>query len=144
MDVSDALANRAEAMAEIEAGHWKIFDPEAAGVESGPFEPPEGGLDGAFDGGFSVEIKDEESKVSLRGWTTQLTPQARYAYAHLRLFGLFQPEKYDFLFEDRDEWGNRVEREDLVAQIYDYIDSDQEATEPSADMTQWGRMEFRV
>ena len=33
-----------------------------------------------------------------------------------------------------------TEREDLVAQIYDYIDSDQEATEPSADMTQWGRM----
>ena len=138
MDVSEALSNRSEAMAEMKTQIAEDFDPEAAGVGLGPFEPPEGGF-GAFDGGFSVEIKDEESKVSLRGWTTQLTPQGRYAYAQ-RLFGMLQPEKYDFLFEDRDEWGNRVEREDLVAHIYDYIDSDQEATEPSADMTQWGRM----
>ena len=75
-------------------------DPEVAGVG---LELPEGGF-GAD--GFSVEIKDEESKVFTR-LTTQLTPQARYAYAQ-RLFGLFQ-KKYT-LFEDRDEWGNRARR----------------------------------
>ena len=138
MDVSEALESRAESMAEKRGEIADNFDPNADGAGLGPFDPPEGGF-GAFDGQFGVEIQDEESKVSLRGWANQLTPAGRYAYGQ-RLFGLFQPEKYDFLFLERDNWGNRVTREELVAQIYDYIDSDEEATEPSADMTQWGRM----
>lgn len=138
MDVSEALEERAETMEQRRSDLASSFDPDADGAGLQPFEPPEGGF-GAFDGNFSVQIQDEESKVSLRGWANQLTPVARYAYGQ-RLFGLFQPEKYDFLFLERDNWGNRVTREELVAHIYDYIDSDEEATEPSADMAQWGRM----
>ena len=138
LDVSDSLEKRGEAMKEIREEMLEQFDDEAVGAGDGPFEPPEGGF-GAFDGSFSVDIKDEESKITLRGWDQQMTPQSRFAYA-ARLYSIFQPEQYDFLFEERDAWGNRVDRWELIANIYDYLDANEDATDGNADPIQWGRL----
>jgi hypothetical protein len=137
MDVTDALSDRAEKMEDLKEDAEFGFDSEAEGAGDGPFVPPEGGY-GAFDGNFSVEIEDEERKaVSLRGWSTA-TGAARFATAQ-RLFTLFQPKRYDFLFDERDAWGNRTDRNELIAHIYDWIDTNEDATDPGAEPTMWGR-----
>ena len=137
MDVSDSLADRAERMEEKREEAEFGFDAESEGAGDEPFVPPEGGF-GAFDGNFSVEIEDEERKaVSLRGWSVA-TGAARFTTAQ-RLFTLFQPKRYDFLFEERDSWGNRTDRKELVANIFDWIDTNEDATDPEAEAAQWGR-----
>lgn len=99
------------------------------------FEPPAGGF-GAFDGGFSVKIEDEERKVvSLRGWTSA---QDRFVVAQ-RLYTVFMPERYDFLFDERDSWDERTDRYQLVANIHDWIDTNEDGTDPMAEPANWGR-----
>jgi hypothetical protein len=138
LDVSAAVAARAEAHAEKTQERLDDFDSAKEGAGDGPFEPPASGY-GAFTGTCGVEIVDEERKpVSLRGWAGQLNAQARFAYAQ-RLFAVFQPERYDFLFEERDARGDRVTREELVANIYDWIDQNEDATDPRAEPVNWGR-----
>lgn len=138
VDVSAAVAERAEAAAEKKQELLEDFDEDRAGAGSGPFIAPEGGF-GAFDGNFTVAIEDEEKKaVSLRGWATQVNPQARWAYV-MRFMALFAPERYDFLFEERDARGNRVDRLELIANLYDYIDGNQDATDPRSEQADWGR-----
>lgn len=138
MDVSAVVAERAEAAAEKRVQLLEDFGSRREVAGATPFIPPEGGL-GAFDGNFTVAIEDEEKKaVSLRGWATEVNPQKRWAYV-TRLMALFQPARYDFLFEERDERGNRVDRLELIANLYDYIDSNQDATDPRAEQADWGR-----
>ncbi len=138
MDVSQVVAERAEAAAEKRQELIEDFDEGAPGAGSGPFIAPEGGF-GAFDGGFTVAIEDEEKKaVSLRGWATEVNPQKRWSYV-VRLMALFSPERYDFLFEERDSNGNRVDRLELIANIYDYMDANEDATDPRSELTDWGR-----
>lgn len=138
MDVSAAVAERAEAAAEKRQMALEDFESQRAKAGAAPFIAPEGGF-GAFDGNFTVAIEDEEKKaVSLRGWATEVNPQKRWSYV-TRLMALFQPARYDFLFDERDEYGNRVDRLELIANLYDYIDSNQDATDPRAEQTDWGR-----
>jgi general secretion pathway protein K len=115
------------------------FDADKEGVGAGPFEPPESGF-GMFDGQFTAKIVDEERKAaSLRGWATALTPQQKYPFAQ-RLFMVLQPERYDFLFEERDAQGNRTDRYELIAALHDWTDDNGEATDGRADQTTWGRV----
>jgi hypothetical protein len=137
IDVSQSVAARAEAAAARKQVLVDDFQSNE-GKGDGPFIPPESGF-GAFDGNFTVEIEDEERKaVSLRGWATELNPQIRFGYV-TKLMALFMADRYDFLFEERDSRGNRVDRLELIANIYDYIDSNQEATDHRADPASWGR-----
>lgn len=139
LDVSRALEERKVRRDEALTKAREEWDPNAEGAGSGPFEPPEGGF-GLFDGSFRVEIVDEEQKAAtLRGWAQASTPQQAFPYA-MRLFNVMQPERYDFLFEDRDAQGNRTDRYELVAALRDWVDADAEATDGAADATSWGRM----
>ena len=86
------------------------------------------------------EIVDEEQKAaSLRGWQAATTAAQKFPFAQ-RLFMVMQPERYDFLFEDRDAQGNRTDRFELVAALHDWIDDNQEATDGRADAQNWGRI----
>ncbi|MFZ9886007.1 MAG: hypothetical protein ACO3JL_00790 [Myxococcota bacterium] len=138
MDVSAAVAERKEAADEKRQTLLEDFEEGREGAGAGPFVPPESGF-GAFLGDFTVQIDDEEKKaVSLRGFTTQVNPQARWAYV-TRLMALFAPERYDFLFEERDSRGNRVDRLELIANLHDYADGNEDATDPRATQADWGR-----
>jgi hypothetical protein len=138
LDVRQALQDRQEAHLQKMEDRRSDFD--GGGREDGkiePFEPPPGGF-GAFDGNFVVQIEDEEKRAAtLRGWAKELNTQKRFSYAQ-RLHAVFAPERYDFLFEERDAEGNLVDREELVANIFDFIDSNQDLTEPRATPDRWG------
>lgn len=138
MDVSSALEERkAKRAAEMEE-KLATFDANRDGAGKAPFEPPEGGF-GAFDGTFKATIQDEEQKAaSLRGWSKIIPPAECFARAQ-RLFEVMTPERYDFLFEDRDAQGNRTDRFELVANIYDWMDENKEATDGRADISSWCR-----
>ena len=140
IDVAPALEARSAARTEKLDERRADFDPNADGAPfNGPFEPPEGGF-GAFDGQFTAKIVDEERKASsFRGWASATTPQQRFPFAQ-RLFTVFQPERYDFLFEDRDAQGNRTDRYELTAAVFDWIDDNQETTDARADVDNWGRI----
>jgi hypothetical protein len=139
IDVSASLEERGARRAEKLEERRSAFDADKEGAAAGPFEPPEGGF-GAFDGQFTASIVDEERKAaSLRGWARATTPQQRYPYAQ-RLFTVLQPERYDFLFDERDAQGNRTDRYELIAAMYDWIDDNQEATDARADQNNWGRI----
>jgi len=138
LNVDNALAARKEKALEQQSLAADDYDVNEDEGRTGPFVPPEAGF-GRFTGTCSVEISDEERKpVSLRGWGGVVNAQERFATAQ-RLFAVFQPERYDFLFEDRDANGDRVTREELVANIFDWIDSNTDATDSRADPTDWGR-----
>lgn len=137
-DVSKSLEERRAKLEEARAQRKVDWDPDKEGVGKEPFEPPEGGF-GFFDGTFKADIDDEEHKAAaLRGWATALGPDACFAKAQ-RLFEVLHPERYDFLFEDRDAQGNRTDRYELVANLYDWVDENQEVTDGRADKTQWCR-----
>jgi hypothetical protein len=136
-DVSKSLDERRARLDEQKKEKLASFEAKEGGPQQ-PFEPPEGGF-GAFDGTFRADIQDEEQKAaSLRGWTSTISPQQCFAYAN-RLFMVLQPERYDFLFEDRDAQGNRTNRQELVGYLYDWIDDNQDAVDPRADPLSWCR-----
>lgn len=138
MDVSSSLEARKEKRAEELEEKTTAFDKDKEGAGKGPFEPPEGGF-GAFDGTFRADIADEEQKAaSLRGWSRTIQPAECFARAQ-RLFEVMTPERYDFLFEDRDAQGNRTDRFELVANIYDWQDENREMTDGRADVLSWCR-----
>lgn len=138
LDVSSALEKRSEEAEKKREERLDSWDAEKEGAGGGPFVPPEGGF-GAFEGNCAVQIEDEERKpVSLRGWATQVNPQMRFAFAE-RLFKVLSPERYDFLFEERDIHGAQVDRRELIANLYDWIDVNEEATDPNTDGVAWGR-----
>ncbi len=123
LDLSDTLKKRLEA--------HKAARERAKTKNS--FEPPVGGF-GAFDGSFSVAIQDEESKIPLRGWAA--FPQNQRAQVRGLLLGLFAPTRYDFLFEGEDH----VDRATLVANMFDWIDVNDQITDPYAGDAQWGNV----
>ena len=138
LDVSASVDARKKLLEEKRQATLEEFDKAKEGAGAGPFEAPEGGF-GGFDGNFKVDIVDEEQKaVSLRGWGTAVSPQARWSYAQ-RLYALFRPERYDFLFDERDSQGNRTNRAELIANLYDWIDENHDATDPNAEPNAWGR-----
>lgn len=139
MDVTAAVDERKARREEKLEEKRAAFDADKEGAGLGPFEPPEGGF-GAFDGQFTATIIDEERKAaSLRGWQRATTPQQRFAYAQ-RFYTLIQPTRFDFLFDERDAQGNRTDRFEFIAALYDWIDDNQEVTDGRADPLNWGRV----
>lgn len=101
------------------------------------FQLPKGGF-GAFDGDFDVVIQDEDSKISLADWNDTNDYKKRYAQAQL-LYALFQPTAYDEIFEGSLADNETVDRWQLVANIFDYIDANDYLTDPGAAARDWGR-----
>lgn len=101
------------------------------------FQLPKGGF-GAFEGDFDVVIKDEEAKISLANWNDTTDYKERYAKAQL-LYALFQPTQYDDLFIGSLTDHHVVDRWQLVANIFDYMDANDFLTDPSAPANEWGR-----
>lgn len=134
VDTSEGLQARSDALAERQAAYRDQLEP---GQNIKPFEIPEGGF-GAFDGSFTVAIDDENRKISLRGWHSSVNQADRYARA-TALFNMFKDERFDFLFEEPDFAGQRTTRPELVAALYDYADSNEEAVDGTADLNNWGR-----
>ena len=136
LDVSQSIEARKATLEEVRAEKGAAFDPEKEGAGKEAFVPPEGGF-GAFDGSFQAEIEDEERKAAtLRGWTQATSPAQCFSFAQ-RVYYVLQPERYDFLFEDRDEQGNHTSREELTANLFDWIDDNQDTTDPKADPATW-------
>lgn len=80
---------------------------------------------GSFQGGFSAEIQDEESKVNVNKLNN---PGARGGIAAQQLMLLWGDPMWDFLFSEENSHGERMTREDLLIRIRDWIDEDEVET----------------
>jgi len=85
-----------------------------------PMEGTEGF--GQLGGDIQVAIVDEESKINLNMAT--MGPIWQQLVAR-ELGALFQPPVYDPLFEESDTEEGRMTREDIIAAIIDYADTDE-------------------
>jgi type II secretory pathway component PulK len=101
----------------------------------GPYQAPEGGY-GAFAGRFSTEIKDEESKISIRKWPKHL-PKKQKMIAD-QIFRVLAKKEHEFLFDNRMGNASRIGPGQLVGYIYDYISDDERAVDISATAQRWG------
>lgn len=75
---------------------------------------------GGFEGHFTVEIVDEDSRINLNLASRK---QSQDLLAR-ELGGLFAPVIYDPIFDARDAHGDVTDRETLIGAIIDYIDTD--------------------
>ncbi len=101
----------------------------------GPYEAPEGGY-GGFAGRFSVEIKDEESKISIRKWPKQ--PPKKQKMIADQIFRILAKKENEFLFDNRMGNTTNVRPGQLIGNIYDYISDDERAVDISAPAARWG------
>lgn len=102
----------------------------------GPYEAPEGGY-GAFMGRFSVEIEDEEKKISIRKWTNH-QPEKQKMIADQIIHVLAKPEN-SILFDKTLGNTTNIGPQQLVANMYDYISSDERAVDITASKERFGR-----
>jgi general secretion pathway protein K len=85
---------------------------------------------GSFQGAFTAQIVDENSRINLRGLDgLGLTPMATLT----QLRALTSDPKYDFIFDEEDANRDRVRRDDIVLAMKDWIDLDEtgSALDPS-------------
>ncbi len=87
--------------------------------EIGIVEEPTLTAFGDFDGGFRVEITDEESKVNINQ-LVGLSRQVRVAL--IQLMSLLQDPRYDFIFDEADRHNVRMTRPDTILAIRAYLD----------------------
>ena len=82
---------------------------------------------GDFEGEFRVEITDEDARISVRpaGDQTVQAPTIKKALL-ARLYALVQPRKYDFMFQETDGNGQRLDRFEFIGAIFDWVDGDRE------------------
>ena len=76
---------------------------------------------GGFDGDMQVTIVDEESKINLN---MAMQGPAMQKILAKELMALFLPTEYDELFEDQDEQGNTMDRDDVAGALIDWADPD--------------------
>jgi len=80
---------------------------------------------GSFQGAFSAQIVDENSRINVRGLDgLGLTPMATLT----QLRALMNDPKYDFVFDEEDANRDRVRRDDVVLAMKDWIDLDETGT----------------
>ncbi|MCH2110119.1 MAG: type II secretion system protein GspK [Polyangiaceae bacterium] len=79
------------------------------------------GLDGA---GFDLQIVDEDSKLNLNlAARADSFSQQRMVE---QLFAMFRGPAYDELFEEKDEKGNRNDRQAICSALIDWVDPNQD------------------
>ncbi len=101
----------------------------------GPYQSPEGGY-GGFAGRFSVEIKDEEGKISIRKWTKHPSPKQKTIAD--QIFRVLAKKDNEFLFDNRTGNTTNIGPGQLVGNIYDYISDDERAVDITATRQRWG------
>jgi general secretion pathway protein K len=80
---------------------------------------------GSFQGAFSAQIVDENSRINVRGLDgLGLTPMATLT----QLRAMMSDPKYDFIFDEEDANHDRVRRDDIVLAMKDWIDLDESGT----------------
>lgn len=103
----------------------------------GPYVAPSGGF-GGFLGDFSVEISDEESKISIRKWSS-FPPAQQKMIADQIYYILAKPEN-NILF-DGSISDNIIGVGRLIGNIYDYISKEDRAIDIKASKERFG-LEF--
>jgi general secretion pathway protein K len=100
---------------------------EGKSQEEGEVPAPSDYGFGDFEGGFTVSIDDEDARLSVRSANDQ-TATANTAKQGLRhkLLSLVAPQKYDFLFDETDGNGQRLDRFEFVAGFFDWVDGNRE------------------
>ena len=80
---------------------------------------------GSFQGAFSAQIVDENSRINVRGLDgLGLTPMATLT----QLRAMMGDPKYDFIFDEEDANRDRVRRDDIVLAMKDWVDLDETGT----------------
>jgi general secretion pathway protein K len=80
---------------------------------------------GSFQGAFSAQIVDENSRINVRGLDgLGLTPLATLT----QLRAMMNDPKYDFIFDEEDANRDRVRRDDVILAMKDWIDIDETGT----------------
>lgn len=105
---------------------------------SGKLETPVGGIDleesgvegfGNFTGEFSATVLPEAGRISLNKFgNTKLNENDL-----IELCAMFIDPRYDDLFSIKDEYGDTMTRQRVIANIVDFIDPDQEAITINAE-----------
>jgi general secretion pathway protein K len=80
---------------------------------------------GAFDGSYSAKTVDENSRINVIG-LDGLGGQPMAALTELR--AMMAPPKYDFIFDEDDANRDRVQRDDVIIAMKDWIDNDEVGT----------------
>jgi general secretion pathway protein K len=102
-----------------EEGHSNPEESEEKAPENGGF--------GAFEGGFKVEIDDEDARLSVRPASDQTAAtNSKKQTLRLRLLALVEPQKYNFLFEETDGNNQRLDRFEFVGTFFDWVDQDRD------------------
>jgi general secretion pathway protein K len=77
---------------------------------------------GGFDGGFTTKIVDENSRINVQGLDALgTTPLATLT----QLRAMMTDPKYNFIFEEEDAQHDKVQRDDIVLAMKDWIDLDE-------------------
>lgn len=112
---------------------------------SGRIETPIGGISlsdvgiggfGEFTGRFDVKVTPEEGRIDLNQFAR---PEVRGSDL-LQFCSMFLDERYDEIFEQKDAYGEMLDRATVLQYIVDYIDTNEEGTALSADCTILGSM----
>ncbi len=98
-------------------------DAPVTGTEEGASAPMVDEGDPLFDfpGDFKLEFENEDTKININ----LLDSAAKEAVART-LWGLVEPQVYDFLFLENTSRREFVTREELIANIADWVDGDDE------------------
>src|SRR5690606_13437226 len=104
--------------------------PPPEDVPQAPSEPapgemvPAAGLRsfGSYEGGFTASIEDEESKFNVNRLTV---PGPGEKILPMQLFLLMRDPRWDFLFTEENDHGERYTREEHIIHIRDYIDANE-------------------
>ena len=97
----------------------------------------------AFEGDFRAEINDEDGKINLNSLKEGSAATIQTSPIALAIYGLMQDQRYDEMFEERNEY----ERWEVLANIKDFIDADNEQSTAMGgyedslydDDDKWGR-----
>jgi general secretion pathway protein K len=112
-DLSAAIATPGRS----EAGPYEARRPQIEGPPLHAF--------GSFQGAFSAQIVDENSRINVRGLDgLSLMPLA----ALTQLRAMMNDPKYDFIFDEEDANRDRVRRDDVILAMKDWIDIDETGT----------------
>jgi len=82
---------------------------------------------GEFTGSFSAEIGDEDQKINVQRLEYSLGGGPLSTLVQLR--SMLDDPKYDFLFVEEDANRDRVDRNELVLAIKDWIDADEQQSQ---------------
>lgn len=105
---------------------------------SGKLESPVGGIDlkesgvegfGEFGGDFTVEIIPEEGKVDINRFNTDKISEGDLQ----EVCAMIVDGSYDSIFEQKDEWGDTLDRALVMERLVNYIDLNTQGLELTPD-----------